>query len=136
MMCFGWILKLTSIRFFKSLCSAFRFTTFWTRSGKRLRIISKVIHPFWMQCKYPYLRHTPTGIAHHSRIMFMHEYKIIDAAVSVEQLRLRLKDNELEQYGDAFIPEYVYNVIKQMPRFSAMRVSFLRTVSLGTNLSS
>lgn len=56
-------------------------------------------------------------------IMFMREYPVIDAATSVEQLRLRLKETELEQYGDSFIPEYVYDVIKRLPRFSSMRVS-------------
>ncbi|KAF2104747.1 cysteine proteinase, partial [Rhizodiscina lignyota] len=54
-------------------------------------------------------------------IMFMREFPVIDSAVSVEQLRMRLKDNELEQYGEAFIPEYVYDVIKRLPRFSSMR---------------
>ncbi|TKA71125.1 hypothetical protein B0A49_03124, partial [Cryomyces minteri] len=54
-------------------------------------------------------------------IMFMREFKIIDSAVTVEQLRLRLKDSELEQYGEPVIPEYVYDVIKRLPRFSSMR---------------
>jgi len=54
-------------------------------------------------------------------IMFMREFNIIDSALNTSQLRLRLKDNELEQYGDAFIPEYVYDVIKRLPRFSSMR---------------
>jgi len=54
--------------------------------------------------------------------MFMREFQVIDSAVSVEQLRMRLKDNELEQYGDAFIPEFVYEVIRRLPRFSSMRV--------------
>lgn len=53
----------------------------------------------------------------------MREFPVIDAASSVEQLRLRLKDNEFEQYGEAFIPEYVYDVIRQLPRFSTMSVS-------------
>ena len=53
----------------------------------------------------------------------MHEYPVIDSAASIEQLRLRLKDNELEQYGDAFTPEFVYEVIRRLPRFSTMRVS-------------
>ncbi len=52
----------------------------------------------------------------------MREYPVIDAAVSVDQLRMRLKDNELEQYGEAFIPEFVYEVIRRLPRFSSMRV--------------
>ena len=53
----------------------------------------------------------------------MREFRVIDAAVSVDQLRLRLKDGELEQYGEAFIPEFVYDVIRRLPRFSSMRVS-------------
>lgn len=53
----------------------------------------------------------------------MREFPIIDAAASVDQLRMRLKDNELEQYGEAFIPEFVYEVIRRLPRFSSMRVS-------------
>ena len=59
--------------------------------------------------------------------MFMREFPIIDAAVSVEQLRMRLKANELEQYGEAFIPEFVYQVIRRLPRFSSMRVCSLAT---------
>ena len=55
----------------------------------------------------------------------MREFSIIDAAASVDQLRMRLKDNELEQYGEAFIPEFVYEVIRRLPRFSSMRVSIL-----------
>ncbi|KAI9815757.1 MAG: Ubiquitin carboxyl-terminal hydrolase 10 [Pycnora praestabilis] len=54
-------------------------------------------------------------------IMFMREYLVIDAAVSVDRLRMRLKDSELEQYGEAFIPEFVYEVIRKLPRFSTMR---------------
>ena len=53
----------------------------------------------------------------------MREFKVIDSAVSIEQLRMRLKDSELEQYGESFAPAYVYDVIKQLPRFSSMRVS-------------
>jgi len=54
--------------------------------------------------------------------MFMHEFPIIDSAVSIEQLRLRLKANELEEYGDPFTPEFVYEIIRRLPRFSSMRV--------------
>ena len=57
------------------------------------------------------------------RILFIREFSIIDSAVSDEQLRMRLKDNELEQYGEAFIPEFVYEVIRRLPRFASMRVS-------------
>ncbi|KAJ5105203.1 hypothetical protein NUU61_002550 [Penicillium alfredii] len=56
-----------------------------------------------------------------SMIMFMREFRVIDAANSEEQLRLRLKPNELEQYGEAFIPEFVYEMIRQLPRFRDMR---------------
>ncbi|KAI4259967.1 MAG: hypothetical protein L6R42_004281, partial [Xanthoria sp. 1 TBL-2021] len=54
-------------------------------------------------------------------IMFMQEFPIIDSAESVEKLRLRLRKGEIEQYGDAFIPEFVYEVIRRLPRFSSMR---------------
>lgn len=54
--------------------------------------------------------------------MFMRDFKMIDSAASIDQLRLRLKDNELEQYGDPLTPEYVYDVIKRLPRFDNMKV--------------
>lgn len=54
-------------------------------------------------------------------IMFMHEFKIIDSAVSVDQLRRRLKLEELEQYGEPFTPEFVYDAIRKLPRFASMR---------------
>ncbi|KAJ9156543.1 Cysteine proteinase [Pleurostoma richardsiae] len=54
-------------------------------------------------------------------ILFMREFKIIDSAVSAEQLRRRLKNEELEQYGEPFTPEFVYDAIRQLPRFASMR---------------
>ena len=39
----------------------------------------------------------------------------------MEQLRLRLKPEDYEKYGDSFIPEYVYSAIKHLPRFREMR---------------
>ncbi|KAI1810222.1 cysteine proteinase [Poronia punctata] len=54
-------------------------------------------------------------------VMFLREYKVIDSAKSVDQLRRRLKNEELEQYGDAFTPEFVYDAIKQLPRFASMQ---------------
>ena len=53
----------------------------------------------------------------------MREFPVIDSATSVEQLRMRLQQNELEQYGEAFTPDFVYEVIRRLPRFSTMRVS-------------
>lgn len=50
----------------------------------------------------------------------MREFNVIDSAVSKEQLQLRLKDTELEQYGEPFKPEFVYEAIKQLPRFVTM----------------
>lgn len=52
----------------------------------------------------------------------MREFKIIDSAQSSEKLRMRLKQDELEQYGKPITPEYVYETIKNLPRFSSMRV--------------
>ncbi len=50
----------------------------------------------------------------------MREFKIIDSAQSVEQLLLRLKPEEFENFGDAFTPEYVYSAIRDLPRFRDM----------------
>ena len=66
----------------------------------------------------------------------MREYPVIDSATSVEQLKLRLKEGEFEQYGEAFTPDFVYDVINRLPRFSSMRVSWSRSTPLwgrGTN---
>lgn len=54
-------------------------------------------------------------------IMFLRDFKVIDSASSVEQLRLRLKSDELEQYGDPLTPEYVYDTIRRLPRFDNMK---------------
>ncbi|KAI9894643.1 MAG: Ubiquitin carboxyl-terminal hydrolase 10 [Vezdaea aestivalis] len=54
-------------------------------------------------------------------IMFMREFGVIDSAESAPKLKMRLKDRELEQYGEAFTPEFVYDVIRRLPRFSTMR---------------
>ncbi|KAF1810122.1 cysteine proteinase [Eremomyces bilateralis CBS 781.70] len=56
-----------------------------------------------------------------SMIEFMREFKVIDSTVSASQLRLRLKEHEFEQFGSAFTPEYVYDAIKRVPRFSSMK---------------
>jgi hypothetical protein len=37
---------------------------------------------------------------------------------------MRLKERDLEMYGLPFTPDFVYNVINRLPRFSSMRVSF------------
>jgi ubiquitin carboxyl-terminal hydrolase 10 len=68
--------------------------------------------------------------------MFLREFPVIDSAESAQKLQMRLKDGELEQYGEAFTPEYVYEAIKKIPRFSSMRVGqtrmicFIRMLSL------
>ncbi|CAK7226556.1 hypothetical protein SBRCBS47491_006271 [Sporothrix bragantina] len=52
-------------------------------------------------------------------IMFLREFKVIDRADPTD-LRKRLKSDELERYGEAFTPEFVYHAINQLPRFSSM----------------
>ncbi|KAK0671855.1 hypothetical protein QBC41DRAFT_46796 [Cercophora samala] len=54
-------------------------------------------------------------------IMFMREFKIIDSATSTDLLKRRLKPEELEQYGESFTPEFVYEAIRKLPRFASMR---------------
>ena len=51
----------------------------------------------------------------------MQEYAVLDSAASADQIRLRLKPEDYEKYGDSFIPEYVYAAIKSLPRFREMR---------------
>jgi len=53
----------------------------------------------------------------------MREFQVIDSAASAEQLRMRLKNEELEQYGEPFTPEFLYDVIRSLPRFATMQVS-------------
>ncbi|RYC66118.1 hypothetical protein CHU98_g22 [Xylaria longipes] len=54
-------------------------------------------------------------------ILFLREYKVIHSASSEDQLRKRLKNEELEQYGDAFTPEIVYDAMKQLQTFATMQ---------------
>ena len=56
------------------------------------------------------------------RIIFIREFNVIDSAASVDQLRRRLKIEELGQSGEPFIPEFVYDAIRKLPRFASMRV--------------
>lgn len=67
------------------------------------------------------MRYSGISVLISGRILFIREFPIIDSAESFEQLRLRLKPDELEKYGEPFIPEYVYQVIRQLPRFRDMR---------------
>lgn len=55
----------------------------------------------------------------------MREFPVIDSATSVEQLKMRLKEGELEKYGDAFTPDFVYDVMRRLPRFVTMQVSLV-----------
>jgi ubiquitin carboxyl-terminal hydrolase 10 len=57
--------------------------------------------------------------------MFLREFKAIETAPTSEQLRKRVKPEELEKYGDPFTPEFVYEAIRTLPRFASMRVSNL-----------
>jgi ubiquitin carboxyl-terminal hydrolase 10 len=53
----------------------------------------------------------------------MREFPVIDSAASLDQLRMRLKNNELEQYGEQFTPDFVYEAMRKLPRFVSMQVS-------------
>ena len=113
--------KLIPGRFFKFFYIVYHFTTFSTMSANMRPTASKARHQWSMLCmtntpplKYP-------SLTFH-RILFIREFPIIDAATTVEQLRMRLKDNELEEYGESFTPEFVYDAIRRLSRFSSMRV--------------
>ncbi|KAF4582204.1 ubiquitin C-terminal hydrolase [Ophiocordyceps camponoti-floridani] len=54
-------------------------------------------------------------------IMFLHEYKVLASAPTTSLLRRKLKSDDLEKYGEPFTPEFVYEAIRQLPRFASMR---------------
>lgn len=54
-------------------------------------------------------------------IMFMREFKVLASTDSLDVLRMTLKQDQLERYGEPIIPEYVYDAIRQLPRFQSMR---------------
>ncbi|KAK3674418.1 hypothetical protein LTR78_005887 [Recurvomyces mirabilis] len=54
-------------------------------------------------------------------IMFMREFKVLSSAESMGSLQRTLNQQQLEQYGEAFAPEYVYDAIRKLPRFNGMR---------------
>lgn len=62
--------------------------------------------------------------------MFQREFGLIASAGSAELLRKRLRNEELERYGEPFIPEFVYDAIRKLPRFASMRV---RTIELSSS---
>jgi len=53
----------------------------------------------------------------------MGDFKVIHSATTVDQLKRRLKSEDLEKYGEAFTPEFVYDAIRNLPRFAEMKVS-------------
>lgn len=53
----------------------------------------------------------------------MQEFPVITSAESAEKLRKIVKKEEITQYGDSFIPEFIYQAIEPEKRFENMRVS-------------
>ncbi|KJK76377.1 hypothetical protein H634G_08268 [Metarhizium anisopliae BRIP 53293] len=54
-------------------------------------------------------------------VMFLQEFKVLASASSSKQLRSTLKSQVFELYGEPFTPEFVYEAIRQLPRFASMR---------------
>lgn len=54
-------------------------------------------------------------------ITFIREFKPIYSAESPEKVRLALKDKDIELYGEPFTPDYIYEAIKNLPRFKTMQ---------------
>ena len=57
-----------------------------------------------------------------SRILFLQEFPVISSAETAEKLRKIVKKEEITQYGDSFIPEFIYQAIEPEKRFENMRV--------------
>jgi ubiquitin carboxyl-terminal hydrolase 10 len=62
------------------------------------------------------------SIDYKHRINFVGEFRVLSSAPTAGQLKRGMKNEELEQYGEPFIPEFVYDAIKQLSRFSEMKV--------------
>lgn len=54
----------------------------------------------------------------------MKEFQIIATSDSAAKLGKILKNEELEQYGTSFTPEFIYQAIEPDKRFENMRVRF------------
>ncbi|POS83653.1 hypothetical protein EPUL_003479 [Erysiphe pulchra] len=47
--------------------------------------------------------------------------RLLRPTKSADQLRIKLKEGDQVKYGEPFTPDYIYNVINYLPRFSSMR---------------
>ncbi|KAF6839441.1 ubiquitin thiolesterase [Colletotrichum plurivorum] len=54
-------------------------------------------------------------------ILFMREFRVIESADSVDKLRKKLRSDQLEQYGEPFKPQFVYDAIKPLPEFANIK---------------
>ncbi|KAF6817967.1 ubiquitin thiolesterase [Colletotrichum sojae] len=54
-------------------------------------------------------------------ILFMREFRVIESADSVDKLRKKLRSEQLEQYGEPFKPQFVYDAIKPLPEFANIK---------------
>lgn len=50
----------------------------------------------------------------------MHEFTVLKSVDSIDKLRQTLKADDIEKYGEPFTPEFVYEAIRKLPRFSSM----------------
>lgn len=67
--------------------------------------------------------------------MFLQEFKVLASASSSKQLRSTLKSQVFELYGEPFTPEFVYEAIRQLPRFASMRVRIAPIARISTFIS-
>ena len=64
-------------------------------------------------------------------IMFMREFKVLVSAESMGDLRKTLKPEQVEQFGEPVIPDYVYDAIQKLSVFQNMRVSHSDSALVG-----
>jgi ubiquitin carboxyl-terminal hydrolase 10 len=67
--------------------------------------------------------------------MFLHEFKVLASASTSEHLRRSLKSQIFERYGEPFTPEFVYEAIRQLPRFASMRVCVVPVIGYPVTVS-
>lgn len=50
----------------------------------------------------------------------MREFQVLESAQTADELQKKIEPGQLEKFGKAFTPDYVYDVIRTLPRFSSM----------------
>ena len=59
------------------------------------------------------------------RVVFLREFRVLGALPSYKNLSGHKEKQYLETFGEPFVPEFVYGALREIQRFSSMRVNLL-----------